>query len=61
MLEANFMSSMIRSAGDFTAFFSRPITAALGALTTLTWGFMLYRSVFGGQRDKAGTPGPQRG
>lgn len=60
MLEANFMSSMIRSAGDFLAFFSRPIAATLGVLTILTWGFMLYRGVLGGRRDQAGAPGPQR-
>jgi TctA family transporter len=45
MLEANFMSSMIRSAGDFAAFFSRPIAAALGVMTLGTWAFMAWRAL----------------
>jgi len=37
MLEENFITSMIKSNGDLTAFFSRPIAAALGALTLGAW------------------------
>jgi TctA family transporter len=37
MLEENFVTSMIKSDGDPTAFFSRPIAAALGALTLGAW------------------------
>ncbi len=37
MLEENFVSSMIKSAGDLTAFFSRPVAATLGVLTLGAW------------------------
>jgi TctA family transporter len=37
MLEENFITSMIKSGGDLTAFFSRPVAAALGVLTLGAW------------------------
>ncbi|HEY1327487.1 MAG TPA: tripartite tricarboxylate transporter permease [Casimicrobiaceae bacterium] len=37
MLEENFVTSMIKSDGALSAFFSRPIAAALGALTLGAW------------------------
>ncbi len=37
MLERTFMTSMMRAQGDLTAFFDRPIAAALGYLTILVW------------------------
>ena len=37
MLEENFVTSMIKSDGDLLAFFSRPMAAALGALTLAAW------------------------
>ena len=37
MLEENFVTSMIKSDGDLLAFFSRPVAAALGALTLAAW------------------------
>jgi TctA family transporter len=37
MLEENFVTSMIKSDGDLTAFFGRPIAAALGVLTLAAW------------------------
>ncbi|MEO5764092.1 MAG: tripartite tricarboxylate transporter permease [Casimicrobiaceae bacterium] len=37
MLEENFVTSMIKSDGDLLAFFSRPLAAALGALTLAAW------------------------
>ncbi len=37
MLEENFVSSMIKSDGQFTAFFSRPIAGVLGVLTLAAW------------------------
>lgn len=37
MLEENFVTSMIKSDGDLTAFFGRPIAAALGAITIAIW------------------------
>lgn len=41
MVERMFMSSMIRSAGDLTAFFDRPVAAALGCAVLLLWGWAL--------------------
>ena len=37
MLEENFVTSMIKSEGSLTAFFGRPIAAALGTLTLAAW------------------------
>jgi TctA family transporter len=37
MLEANFVTSMIKSDGNFLAFFERPIAAGLGIFTILIW------------------------
>jgi putative tricarboxylic transport membrane protein len=37
MIEANFMTSMIKSNGHFQAFFERPIAAVLGVVTLLAW------------------------
>lgn len=41
VLEQNFMSSIIKSDGDITAFFNRPIAGALGALTLVVWLYPL--------------------
>jgi putative tricarboxylic transport membrane protein len=37
MLEQNFVTSMIKADGRFTAFFERPIAGALGVATLLVW------------------------
>jgi TctA family transporter len=37
MLEANFVTSMIKADGDLFAFFERPIAAGLGIFTILVW------------------------
>jgi TctA family transporter len=37
MLEENFVSSVIKSDGEFTAFFTRPVAAVLAALTLAVW------------------------
>jgi len=37
MLEENFITSMIKSDGQFIGFFTRPIAATLGALTLAAW------------------------
>ncbi len=37
MLEENFISSMIKSDGQLTAFFARPVAATLGAMTCAVW------------------------
>jgi putative tricarboxylic transport membrane protein len=46
MLEENFISSMIKSDGNFLAFFGRPIAGALGVLTILVWIMPLLMGVF---------------
>ena len=45
MLEENFVSSMIKSDGDLTAFFARPIAASLGALTLTVWLWPLLKKL----------------
>lgn len=42
MLEENFISSMIKSDGNFVAFFNRPIAGALGVFTILLWGMPIF-------------------
>jgi TctA family transporter len=37
MLEQNFITSLIKSDGDFLGFFARPIAAGLGIVTILVW------------------------
>jgi TctA family transporter len=37
LLEQNFMQAMIAQQGDLTAFFGRPLAAALGAITIVIW------------------------
>jgi putative tricarboxylic transport membrane protein len=37
MLEENFISSMIKSDGQLTAFFARPVAATLGVMTAAVW------------------------
>ena len=37
MVEFNFTTTMIKSQGDLTAFFRRPIAGGIGALTIALW------------------------
>ncbi len=37
IIEENFMSSMMKSKGDLTVFFSRPVAATLGVITIAIW------------------------
>jgi putative tricarboxylic transport membrane protein len=37
MLEQNFITSLIKSDGNFLGFFARPIAAGLGIVTLLVW------------------------
>jgi TctA family transporter len=41
MIEANFMTSMMKSNGDLTAFFERPIAAVLGVVTFVAWAWII--------------------
>lgn len=45
MFERNFLTSMIKSGGDFGAFFDRPIAAVLGCAVILIWGSVLVRGI----------------
>ena len=37
MLEEKFLTSMLKSKGDFFAFFERPVAGALGVITIIIW------------------------
>ena len=60
MVEANFMTSMMKSDGAFLAFFERPIAAALGVLTLGAWAWVLAtgvrRSLAAGMPAEASVP-----
>lgn len=45
VLERNFMTSMIKSQGEFLPFFSRDISLVLGVAAILIWGLCLYRAI----------------
>lgn len=45
IIEENFMSSMMKSHGDLTVFFSRPVAASLGVITILIWFLPLVMMV----------------
>ena len=51
MLEENFITSMIKSEGDLSAFFHRPIAAMLGVMAILIWLYPLAR--YGWRRRSA--------
>ncbi|MDR1741192.1 MAG: tripartite tricarboxylate transporter permease [Synergistaceae bacterium] len=53
LLEKSFMTSMMKSQWDITAFFDRPISVALGAIVVLTWMSPLFVSLIR-RRKKAG-------
>ncbi|MGD9509991.1 MAG: tripartite tricarboxylate transporter permease, partial [Geminicoccaceae bacterium] len=45
MVEANFMTSMIKANGHVTAFFDRPVAGVLGATNLIVWGWVLVSSL----------------
>lgn len=45
MVEDNFMVSMMKTQGDLTGFFERPIAAALGLLTLIIWAVLIGRAL----------------
>lgn len=45
MFERMFMTSMVKSGGDLTAFFDRPIAAALGAAVLLIWAVAIAKGL----------------
>lgn len=53
VLERNFMTSMIKSGGDFSAFFERSVSLGLGVLTIIVWAMCLWRILGGLRRGTA--------
>lgn len=45
LIEQSFMTSMLKTQGDLTGFFERPVAAVLGGLTLLVWGWIAWRTV----------------
>jgi TctA family transporter len=45
MVEFNFTTAMIKSQGDWSTFFARPIAAGIGAVTVSLWMFQLVTGV----------------
>lgn len=41
MIESHFMTSMIKANGNLLAFFERPVSAVLGVVTLVVWGWIL--------------------
>ena len=58
MIEANFMTSMIKSNGDLMAFFDRPIAAVLGVVTLAAWTWIVVTAV---RRPARALPEPAAG
>lgn len=55
-LENNFMSSMLKSNGDLLSFFSRPISASLGAMVILIWFLPLFIRLYRRYRGAPQSP-----
>lgn len=45
LIESTFITSMIKANGDLTEFFTRPVAAALGALTVVFWGWVIVGGI----------------
>ncbi len=61
VVESNFMRSMIKSNGDLSMLFDRPIAMALGALALLVWGSIILgsvRSAFNQRKNGSGDGKP---
>ncbi len=58
MLEANFVTSMIKADGDLLAFFERPIAAGLGVFTILVWTLPPALGLARGMREKRNGAAP---
>ena len=61
MLEANFVTSMIKADGNLLAFFERPIAAGLGIFTILVWTSPLILRAVRASRRARPTPPRQAG
>lgn len=56
MLEENYISSVIKSDGNFLAFFERPIAGTLGVITILVWAAPFVLRYIRNKRAAAGRP-----
>tara|TARA_R110001606_G_scaffold11499_5_gene49916 strand:- start:135 stop:620 length:486 start_codon:yes stop_codon:yes gene_type:complete len=54
VVENNFMSAMLRTGGDLTSFFARPISAGLGIAVILLWCSPLLIKAYRYQQHKSG-------
>ena len=52
MIEANFMTSMIKADGNLLGFFARPIAAGLGIVTLGVWAWIIVDQVRGARRAR---------
>jgi TctA family transporter len=57
MIETHFMTSMIKADGNLLAFFERPVSAFLGAVTLLVWSWVVIGAI---RRSLGGSPTPTR-
>ncbi|MFS8153200.1 tripartite tricarboxylate transporter permease [Vreelandella titanicae] len=55
VVENNFMSAMLRTGGDLTSFFARPISAGLGIAVILLWCSPLLIKAYRYQQHKSGS------
>jgi len=61
LLEQNFMISLIKSEGNLALFFSRPVSAVLGALTVAVWLLPVASVVWRLLRHRRAAPQPAEG
>ncbi|HDZ47627.1 hypothetical protein LCGC14_0059260 [marine sediment metagenome] len=55
VVENNFMSAMLRTGGDLTSFFARPISAGLGIAVIILWCSPLLLKAYRYQQRKSGS------
>lgn len=53
MIEANFMTSMMKADGDLLGFFERPVAAVLGIVTLAVWVWIIVDQVRAARRSAA--------
>jgi putative tricarboxylic transport membrane protein len=61
LLEQNFMISLIKSESHLALFFSRPVSAVLGALTVAVWLLPVASVVWRLLRHRKAAPQPAEG
>lgn len=58
VVENNFMSAMLRTGGDLTSFFARPISAGLGIAVIILWCSPLLIKAYRYQKQRSGSASP---